>query len=86
MPIFHFEVRTDTHVLNTNGVELVDHTAARAEAARRIGALLSDHADQIWSDQNWQMDVTDANGLILYVLHVMATKAPATTDSRQNSN
>lgn len=78
MPIYHFEVRTPTHVMITDGVELSDATAARVEAAKRIGGLLSAHAAQIWIDQEWQMDITDANGLILYVIEVMTLKSAAT--------
>lgn len=59
MPRFHIEVRTPTHVMLTEGVDLADHTAARVEAARRVGALLSEHANRIWVDQDWQLNITD---------------------------
>ena len=44
MSIYHFEVRTPTHVILTEGVEFASHTEARVEAAKRIGDLLNDHA------------------------------------------
>jgi hypothetical protein len=75
---YNFEVRTETDVLLTEGAELPDSRAARVEAAKRIGDLLKDHAGQLWVDREWQMDVTDADGLILYVIHVSAMKTPAT--------
>lgn len=78
MPFFHFEVRTPSHVLITEGAELTDSNAARVEAAKRIGALLHDHAGQIWVDQDWQMDVTDASGLILYGIQISAIRSSAT--------
>jgi hypothetical protein len=78
MPIFHFEVRTPTHVIVTEGVELTNHTAARVEAARRIGVLLNEHAGQLWVDQEWQMDITDADGLILYIIQVSTSNTAAT--------
>ena len=78
MPFFHFEVRTPSHVMITDGAELPDSTAARVEAAKRIGALLHDHAGQLWIDQDWEMDVTDQSGLILYSIHVAAMRASAT--------
>lgn len=65
----------------TEGAELADGTAARVEAAKRIGDLLHQHASKLWIDQNWQMDVTDAAGLILYVINVAALKSPATSMS-----
>ena len=78
MPFYHFEVRTQTHVLITEGAELADNTAARVEAAKRIGKLLHDHAGQLWVDQEWQMDVTNEQGLILYVITLNALRSPAT--------
>jgi GTP cyclohydrolase II len=77
VPLYHFEVRTETHVMLTEGAQLEDSTAARIEAARRIGDLLKEHAGQFWVDQDWQMDITDERGLILYVIHVSAMKAAA---------
>lgn len=81
MPFYHFEVRTPTHVMVTEGAELADMTAARVEAAVRIGRLLHDHAGQIWIDQDWQIDVTDENGLILYMISVSAMRSAATSVS-----
>jgi hypothetical protein len=78
MPVFHFEVRTPTHVIVTEGVELPNHTSARVEAARRIGNLLTEHAGQLWVDQEWQMDITDAEGLILYIIQVGTSNTAAT--------
>jgi hypothetical protein len=51
---------------------------ARIEAARRIGKLLQDHAGRLWADEDWQMDVTDQRGLILFVINYHAIKSPAT--------
>ena len=81
MPTYHFEVRTPTHVMVTEGIDLPDSTAARVEAAKRIGDLLRVHAGEIWVDQDWQMDVTDERGLILYVIAVCALMSPATAAS-----
>lgn len=58
--------------------ELPNSTAARVEAAKRIGSLLHDHAGQLWADQDWQIDVTDRDGLILYVIQVSALKSATT--------
>ncbi|MEA3047401.1 MAG: hypothetical protein QOJ53_1733 [Sphingomonadales bacterium] len=81
MPFFNFEVRTETHVMLTEGAKFADRTAARNEAARRIGELLTDHASRLWIDETWQMDVTDERGLILYVINVAAMKTAATKGS-----
>lgn len=78
MPFYNFEVRTPSHVMLTEGAELADTSAARVEAAKRVGALLHEHAGQLWVDQDWQMDVTDQAGLILYVIQITAIRSPAT--------
>ena len=62
-------------------LEFASHTAARVEAAKRIGDLLNDHAGQVWVDQEWQMDITDEAGLMLYIIHVSTLKTPATQGS-----
>ncbi|MDX6806282.1 DUF6894 family protein [Terrihabitans rhizophilus] len=79
MPLFHFQVRTDSHVFVTEPMELADTTLARIEAAKRSGDLLREHAEQIWTDENWQVDITDAAGLILFVLHISAHRTSATS-------
>jgi hypothetical protein len=78
MPFFHFQVRTESHVLLTEGAELSGLCEARIEAATRVGDLLKEHAAQIWADEHWQMDVTDGKGLILFVLDLSAFKTSAT--------
>lgn len=75
---YNFEVRTETHVMDTVGAECTNSTDARVEAAKRIGVLLSEHAGQLWVDRDWQMDVTDETGLILYVINVSAFRSAAT--------
>lgn len=75
---FHFQVRTETHVMLTEVVDLPDNDAARVESAKRIGILLQQHAGKIWVDENWQMDITDDRGLVLFAIFVQAIKSAAT--------
>jgi hypothetical protein len=82
VPFFHFQVRTPSHVLLTEGAELKGFDEARIEAARRVGSLLHEHAGRIWTDEDWRMDVTDEKGLILFVLQVAASKSSATASVR----
>jgi hypothetical protein len=87
---FHFQVRTETHVLLTEAADLRTTDEARIEAAKRVGHLLHDHAGKLWADEHWQMDVTDDKGLILFVITVNALRSAATFDPNprfdQNSN
>jgi len=78
---FHFQVRTPTHVLLTEAADLPDLEDARVEAARRVGELLREHAALLWVDNDWQMDVTDDAGLILFVIYITAMKSPATNNA-----
>jgi hypothetical protein len=75
---FHFQLRTGTHVMVTEVADLSDADAARVEAARRIGLLLHAHAGKLWVDEDWQMDVTDEKGLILFVINISAMRSSAT--------
>jgi hypothetical protein len=59
-------------------VERDDLTALRIELARFVGDLLKKHAEIIWQDQDWRVDVTDERGLILYVMEISATDSAAT--------
>jgi hypothetical protein len=83
LPFFRFEVRTPTHVMASDGGEFANSDAARVEAARRIGDLLRKHAGEIWTDEDWQMDITDESGLILYVITVNVTQSPATAQTNR---
>jgi hypothetical protein len=79
---FHFQVRTGTHVMVTESADLSNTDEARVEAAKRIGSLLHAHAGKLWTDEEWQMDVTDETGLILFVINIAAMRSAATGGSR----
>jgi hypothetical protein len=79
MSIYHINIRTESHIANTLAIEKVSLTELRLEMARFVGELLKDHAELIWADEDWQIDVTDSAGLILYVIHIHASETAATT-------
>ena len=62
----------------TEAAEFVNTDAARVEATERIGLLLHAHAGKLWVDEDWQMDVTDDTGLILFVINISAMRSSAT--------
>lgn len=82
MPAYNINVRTESHIATTVSVEKDSHTDLRIEMAQFVGQLLKDHADLIWADEDWQIDVTDEAGLILYVLQISASKTSATAMER----
>lgn len=78
MPRYHIEVRTESHVATTLDVDREDVESLRVEMARFVGELLSDHAGQIWVDEEWRIDVTDESDFILFVIHVSTSSSAAT--------
>jgi hypothetical protein len=66
----------------TEFADLSNTDEARVEAAKRIGSLLQAHAGKLWADEDWQMDVTDERGLILFVINVSAMKSAATENTK----
>jgi hypothetical protein len=78
MPMYHINIRTESHIANTVDVERDDLTGLRLEMAQFVGELLKDHAELIWVDEDWQIDVTNDDGLILYVIHISASETSAT--------
>jgi hypothetical protein len=83
MPQYHIELRTESRVWETLDVESVNLSDLRIEVAKFVGELLRDHASRIWEDQDWQVDVTDQTGLILFVLQVVATESAATMPQKR---
>jgi hypothetical protein len=81
MPVYHINIRTESHIATTVDVERDSLTELRLEMASFVGELLKDHAELIWADQDWQIDVTNDEGLILYVIHVSASETSATIGS-----
>ena len=79
MARFNVEVRTRGRVLETLSIESADLGGLRVEVARFVGRLLADHAEQIWVDEDWRVDGTDEDGVILFSIHLFATDSAATT-------
>jgi hypothetical protein len=78
---YNIELRTEKRVSDTLTVESADQTALRIQVAQFVGELLKEHAGKIWADEDWRVDVTDNNGLILYVMHISAVQAPAVANA-----
>ena len=63
--------------------ECANQDVARIEVAKFAGELLKGHADRIWVDEDWRVDVTDATGLILFVMHLFVTNAASLPPPRR---
>jgi hypothetical protein len=77
VPRFYFHTEDGRPLRDREGVELPDLAAARREAARALGEMLKERADEFWSDGLLRMAVSDADGLTLFLVEVTATTAPA---------
>jgi hypothetical protein len=81
MAIYHINIRTESHIASQTPFETDSLTDLRIEMARFIGEVLKDHAELLWQDEVWQVDVTNEAGLILYVIHINASETSATAGS-----
>lgn len=77
MTMYHFNIHDGFDLPDRDGQDLPDLNAARRFAVMLSGELLRDHADEFWRHGDWRMDVTDADGLMLFALHFTAVEAPA---------
>jgi hypothetical protein len=83
MATYRINIRTESHIADTLEVETDDLTELRLELARFVGELLKDHAELIWADEDWRIDVTDGSGAIIYVMHISAVETPANREPGQ---
>jgi hypothetical protein len=84
MPTYHINIRTESDIADAVDVAAESLTDLRLEMARFVGEMLKDHADLIWADEHWQIDVTNSAGLILYVIVISASETSATTGTVQH--
>jgi DNA-binding transcriptional regulator/RsmH inhibitor MraZ len=83
MPQYNIELRTQHRVWETLAIEMETMTDARIEVARFVGELLKDHAREVWTDEDWRVDVTDEAGMILFVMHLFVTNVAAMEPPRR---
>ncbi len=78
MPRFFFHLEnTATPVRDTEGVELGDLAAAKCHGVTLIAEALCASPQAFWEADTYQVVVTDADGLMLFQICMMAVMAPA---------
>lgn len=82
MPRFIIQLKTATYAEQPYAVDVDDLAALRIEAARFVGEILRDEAERIWKDQDWRVDVTDEDGLLLFAMSIIAEHTAATMSLR----
>lgn len=66
MPIFRFNVHDDRSGLDFDGAELDERQAVRDAAMSLVGDLLVDKAMRSATSGNWEPEVTNAEGLLVF--------------------
>jgi hypothetical protein len=73
VPRFFFHVEGSPDNL---GLELPSIAQAKCEAARYAGHLLCDAADSFWATAEFNMQVANETGLVLFTITISGTDAP----------
>ena len=76
MPLYYFHTQDGRCIRDDEGIELPNDDAARNEASVVLGELVKEDPEMVWRDHNFSVTVTDATGLILYVLDLTASCSP----------
>jgi hypothetical protein len=77
MPRYFFHTEGHRNAHDHDGIDLRDHQAARLEALRTMGEMLRGERDDFWDTRSPKPTVTNASGLILFVLDLSAIEAPS---------
>jgi hypothetical protein len=81
MPRFLFHVQKNTQDLDPDSVDLPDLASARIEAVRFMGEQLQFYPKELLKDEDWQVEVADDHGLILFTVFSSAIDSAAATVS-----
>lgn len=73
MPRYFFPVMDGRALVDTDGTELADMDAVRAEAVRTAGEILAAEDPGLFSEHDWRMTVADNRGKTVFSLYLKAT-------------
>ena len=76
VPKYFFNLQ-DGATPDSEGYEFPDLGTARSVAVQTACAMISQNAAQFLERKEWQMSVSDADGLVLFSLTFFTTDAPA---------
>ena len=78
MSLYHFNLADGSREQDIEGIELPSIEAAQIEAITFAGDMARERAAAIWADGSLQVEVTDHDGLMLLLVTMIVTNAPAT--------
>jgi len=77
VPLYYFNVRDGFGRSDFSGHHLLDLATAKREAVKLSGGLIAELGDEFWHGDEWTLEVTDADGLVLFSLVFLACVSPA---------
>ena len=63
--------------VDDQGLEFASIRDARIEAVRYAGEVIKDHPTLVWTGEDFRIEVTDENALLLFTIVVVGVDAPA---------
>lgn len=81
MPVFHFNIHDGEILPDPTGHELPDIASAKRQAIGMSGQMIRELGEEFWKGEEWQLEVTDDRGLVLFTLAFFATIAPTLSHS-----
>ena len=78
MPRYFFATADGTRETDHIGTQLANIAAARVEAIRYAGDVLSDQPGMLWDGEDFRVEVSDETGLVLFTVVTMAMNSSAT--------
>jgi hypothetical protein len=82
MPRYFFHGQDGYSIRDTQGTELPDIYEAQEQAIRTSGEILRDMGAKFWNGTEWELEVTDEHGQVLFILRFSAEERPALRDLR----
>ena len=74
---FHTNDPAERTLQDDAGHEFPSVHAAKCAAVKYAGQILADAAGHFWDDADFELTVTDKDGLILFTMRVVGVEAPA---------
>jgi hypothetical protein len=74
---FFFHLAGAVHDSDDEGVELGSVSEARTRAVQAAAELIRDRPEVVWAGEEFRVEVTDSNHLVLFTIIVVGVNAPA---------
>lgn len=82
MARYFFNTEGSLRQVDDDGTELSDHSAARKHAIVFAGQVMHGEPSVLWDGNDFNVQVTDDAGLLLFTLTAYVTNSPAAGDTK----